>query len=205
MIDFYTWWTPNGYEIRIMLEESGLAYELHPVNLGTGEQKKPEYLAINPNGKIPAIIDRDGPGGRELRVFESGAILLYLAEKSGKLLPEDPGGRWKVIPWLMFQASAVGPYLGQAGYFRNRAPEKVPLAIEKFSAEAVRIFGVLEGQLGESEFLAGEYSIADIACFPWIRMRERFGIEIGNYPNVKRWLQVISARPAVQRGLETPS
>ena len=203
MIEFYTWWTPNGFEIRIMLEETGLEYELHPVNLGEGEQKKPEYLAINPNGKVPAIVDRNGPDGTELRIFESAAILLYLGEKSGQLLPQNPVDRWQVIPWLMFQASAVGPSLGQTGYFLNRAPEPVPHAVERFVTEAERIFGVLDRQLEEAEFLAGEYSIADIACFPWIRYHRRFGLDIEDYPSVRRWLEVISARPAVQRGLST--
>jgi GST-like protein len=203
MIDFYTWWTPSGFEVRIMLEETGLEYELHPVNLGDGEQKTPEYLAVNPNGKIPAIVDRHGPDGAELRVFESAAILLYLGEKSGKLLPQNPVDRWQVIPWLMFQASAVGPNLGQAGYFLNRAPEPVPHAVERFVAEAERIFSVLDCQLQASECLAGEYSIADIACFPWIRYHRRFGLDIDDYPSVRRWLEVISARPAVQRGLST--
>jgi GST-like protein len=202
MIDFYTWSTPNGFKVRIMLEETGLDYELHPVNLGEGEQKKPEYLAINPNGKIPAIVDRDGPGGDALTIFESGAILLYLAEKSGKLLPEGPAGRWQVISWLMFQMGGIGPFLGQAGYFLNRAPEPVPHAVERFVDEAERLYGVVDRRLSEVEFLAGDYSIADIASYPWMRNHQRFGLDVADYPNVGRWLQTVAERPAVQRGLE---
>ncbi len=204
MIDLYTWSTPNGFKVQIMLEETGLDYELHPVNLGEGEQKKPGYLAINPNGKIPAIIDRDGPGGDPLTIFESGAILLYLAEKSRMFLPEEPDLRWQVISWLMFQMGGIGPLLGQTGYFLHRAPEPVPHAVERFVDEAERIYGVVDRRLEEFEFLAGDYSIADIASYPWMRNHERFGIDIADYPNVGRWLDTISARPAVQRGLAIP-
>jgi len=202
MIDFYTWSSPNGAKVRIMLEETGLDYELHPVNLGEGEQKKPEFLKINPNGKIPAIVDRDGPGGDEVKAFESGAILLYLAEKSGKFLPEDPAGRWRVTSWLMFQMAGIGPSLAQAGYFLNRAPEPVPHAVERSVNEAERLYEVIDQRLGEVEFFAGNYSIADIASFPWMRNHQRFGLDIAEYPNVQRWLQTIAERPAVQRGLE---
>jgi GST-like protein len=201
MIDLYTWSSPNGSKGRIMLEETGLDYDLHPVNLGQGEQKTPEYLTINPNGKIPAIVDRDGPGGDELTIFESGAILIYLAEKSGKFLPQDPTGRWRAISWLMFQMAGLGPSLAQAGYFVNRAPEPVPHAVERFVDEAERLYGVVDRRLAEVEFLAGDYSIADIACFPWMRNHQRFSVDIGDYPNVSRWLESISSRPAVQRGL----
>jgi len=202
MIDLYTWSSPNGSKVQIMLEETGLDYELHPVNLGEGEQNKSDYLAINPNGKIPAIVDRDGPGGDEVTVFESGAILLYLAEKSGKYLPEDPAGRWRVTSWLMFQMAGIGPSLAQAGYFLNRAPEPVPHAVERSINEAERLYGVVNRRLAEAEFLAGDYSIADIACYPWMRNHQRFGLDIADYPNVGRWLETIGARPAVQRGLE---
>jgi GST-like protein len=202
MIDLYTWSSPNGSKVQIMLEETGLDYELNPVNLDEGEQKKPGYLAINPNGKIPAIIDRDGPGGDEVTVFESGAILLYLAEKSGKFLPEDPAGRWRVTSWLMFQMAAIGPSLAQAGYFLNRAPEPVPHAVERSINETERLYGVVDQRLSEAEFLAGEYSIADIASYPWMRNHQRFGLDIGDFPNVQRWLQTIAERPAVLRGLE---
>ena len=187
-----------------MLEETGLDYELHPVNLGEGEQNKSDYLAINPNGKIPAIVDRDGPGGDEVTVFESGAILLYLAEKSGKYLPEDPAVRWRVTSWLMFQMAGIGPSLAQAGYFLNRAPEPVPHAVERSINEAERLYGVVDRRLAEAEFLAGDYSIADIASFPWMRNHQRFGLDIADYPNVGRWLETIGARPAVQRGLAQP-
>ncbi len=201
MIDLYTWSTPNGHKAQIMLEETGLEYRLHPVNLQEGEQHAPEYLAISPGGKIPAIIDHDGPGGEELPIFESGAILLYLAEKSGRFLPADPRGRWQALEWLMFQMGGVGPMLGQAGYFRNRAPEAIPSVIERFTSEAGHLYGVVDRRLADREFLAGDYSIADIACFPWLRVFERLGIDIGDFPAVSRWLGAIAARPAVQRGL----
>ena len=201
MIDLYTSSTPNGHEIQIMLEESGLEYSLHPVNLGEREQFSAEFLAINPNSKIPAIVDQEGPGGEKIVVFESGAILLYLAEKSGQFVPRDPRGRWQVVQWLMLQMSGIGPFFGQLGYFRNRAPEPVPAAIEKYGREVERLYGVVDGRLGEVEFLAVEYSIADMACFPWMRIYPRFGVDIEAFPNVVRWLGVIGARPAVQRGL----
>jgi len=204
MIDLYTWSSPNGLKVRIMFEETGLDYELYPVNLGEGEQKKPDYLAINPNGKIPAIVDRDGPGGDEVTIFESGAILLYLAEKSGMFLPEEPNEKWQVISWLMFQMAGIGPSLAQAGYFLNRAPEPVPHAVERSVNEAERLFGVVDRRLSEAEFIAGDYSIADIASFPWLRIHQRFGLDVADYPNVGRWLESISERPAVQRGLAQP-
>jgi len=203
MIDFYTASSPNGAKVRILLEETGLEYALHRVNLSEGEQKKPDYLAINPNGKIPAVVDRDGPGGEELKIFESGAILLYLAEKSGKFLPRDPEARWQAISWLMFQMAGLGPSLAQAGYFLNRAPEPVPHAVERFVTESERLYGVVDRRLAEVEFLAGDYSIADMACFPWMRNHRRFSVDIEDYPNVARWLATISARPAVQRGISS--
>ena len=201
MIDLYSWSTPNGHKAQIMLEETGLDYDLHAVNLGEGEQHAPEYLAVSPNAKIPAIIDHDGPGGEALPIFESGAILLYLAEKIGSFLPTEPQPRWQAISWLMLQMGGVGPMLGQAGYFRNLAPEPVPAAIVRFTREAERLFDVVDRRLAEAEFLAGEYSIADIACFPWMRVHQRLGIDVENYPNVAGWLQTINARPAVKRGL----
>jgi GST-like protein len=204
MIDLYTWSTPNGQKVQIMFEETGFEYLLHPVNLGEGEQHASEYLAVNPNAKIPAIIDHDGPGGEALPIFESGAILLYLAEKSGSFLPADPQPRWQAISWLMFQMGGIGPMLGQAGYFRNLAPEPVPAAIERFTRETERLYGVVDRRLAEAEFLAGEYSIADIACFPWLRVHQRLGIDVEDYPNVTRWLETINARPAVKRGLALP-
>jgi len=202
MIDVHTWSTPNGYKVLIMLEETGLEHRVHPVDLGKGEQQQPEFLAINPNGKIPAIVDSDFPGGDPLPIFESGAILLYLAEKSGRFLPADPHERWQVISWLMFQMGGIGPMLGQAGYFLNRAPEPVPFAVERYVAEAERLYGVVDRRLSNQEYLAGDYSIADIACFPWMRAPQRFGLDVADYPNVSRWLETIESRPAVQRGLD---
>jgi len=201
MIDLYTWPTPNGHKVQIMLEETGLDYRIHPVDLGENEQFEPEFLAISPSGKIPAIIDDDGPGGERLPIFESGAILLYLAEKSGLFLPPDPSGRWEAISWLMFQMGGIGPMLGQAGYFLNKAPEPVPAAIERYTCETERLYDVVDRRLAEVEFLAGEYSIADIACFPWLRVHERLGTDVEDYPNVARWLATINGRPTVRRGL----
>ena len=184
-----------------MLEETGLKYELHLVKLSDGEQFSAEFLAVNPNGKIPAMIDREGPGGA-VTIFESGAMLLYLAEKSSQFLSSDPHRRWQAISWMMFQTAGVGPNFGHAGYYRNRAPEPVPAVAERFSKEVNRLFTVLEGQLAGEEYLAGTYSIADIAGFPWLRMYERMGIAIDQFPNVARWLESIAKRPAVQRVLK---
>jgi len=204
MIDLYTWPTPNGHKVQIMLEETELEYRIHPVDLGEKEQFEPEFLAISPSGKIPAIVDDDGPGGEGLSIFESGAILLYLAEKSGMLLPPDPSGRWEAISWLMFQMGGIGPMLGQAGYFLNKAPKPVPAAIERYTRETARLYGVVDRRLAEVEFLAGDYSIADIGSFPWLRVYERLGIDVEDYPDVARWLDTINARPAVRRGLALP-
>ena len=201
MIDLYTWSTPNGNKIHIMLEETGLDYRLHPVNLDKAEQKTADFLAINPNGKIPAIIDRAGPDGKPLAIFESGAILVYLAEKSGALIPSETAGKWRTMSWLMFQVGAVGPFLGQAGYFLHRASEPVPFAVERFVTEAERLYGVVESRLSESAYLAGEYSIADIACYPWMKNHQRFSIDIEEYPAIARWLDAIAARPAVTRAM----
>jgi GSH-dependent disulfide-bond oxidoreductase len=203
MIQLYTWGTPNGKKVSIMLEEIGLPYEVHAINIGQGEQMKPEYLAINPNNKIPAIIDPDGPGGKPFRLFESGAILMYLAEKSGKLWPADLAERYTVIQWLMFQMGGVGPMFGQANYF-YRLEEKVPYAIERFHKEAVRLYNVLNKELGEREYLAGAYSIADIATYPWVWRHESHHVTLADFPNVKRWYDQISQRPAVKRGMEIP-
>jgi GSH-dependent disulfide-bond oxidoreductase len=203
MMQFYTWATPNGRKVSIMLEEVGLAYEVHAVNLGQGEQFKTDYLAINPNNKIPAIIDPEGPGGKPLALFESGAILMYLAEKTGRLWPRDARERYEVIQWLMFQMAGVGPMFGQANYFFKLA-EKVPYAIERFSQEALRLYRVLDKQLAEHEFLAGDYSIADIATYPWVGRHEGHHVELEEFPNVKRWFDTISTRPAVKRGMEVP-
>ncbi|HEY7714768.1 MAG TPA: glutathione binding-like protein [Candidatus Binatia bacterium] len=203
MIQLYTWGTPNGKKVSIMLEEIGMAYEVHPVNIAEGEQFKPEYLAINPNNKIPSIIDTEGPGGKPFTLFESGAILMYLAEKSGRLLPADMQPRYTVIQWLMFQMGGVGPMFGQANYF-YRQQEKVPFAIERFHKEALRLYGVLNKELGQREFLAGDYSIADIATYPWVWRHEMHHVKLEDFPSVKRWYDAISARPAVQRGMEIP-
>ena len=204
MIQLYTWGTPNGKKVSIMLEEIGMGYEVHPINIGQGDQMKPEYLAINPNNKIPAIIDTDGPGGKPFKLFESGAILLYLAEKSGKLWPDDLSQRYTVIQWLMFQMGGIGPMFGQANYF-YRLEEKVPYAIERFYKEAVRLYNVLDKQLGESEYLAGGvYSIADIATYPWVWRHDGHNVKLEEFSNVKRWYDKISERPAVKRGMEIP-
>jgi GST-like protein len=203
MIDVYSWATPNGHKIHIMLEELGLEYKPIPIDIGAGDQFTPEFLAISPNNKIPAIIDSDGPDGKPLALFESGAILFYLAEKTGKFLPLDPVGRYTTMQWLMFQMGGVGPMLGQAHHFRIYAPEKIEYAVNRYSNEARRLYGVMDKQLGVTRFLAGnDYSIADIATFPWTRSWKNQGIELDEFPNVKRWFDEISKRPAVIRGVE---
>lgn len=198
MIELYTWTTPNGYKPLVMLEEIGLPYEIRPVNIGTGDQQKPEYLRINPNGKIPAIIDRSATPEPEA-VFESGAILIYLAEKTGKLLPSSGPGRSRTLEWLMFQMGGVGPMLGQLGHFKLAAPEKIPYAIERYQKESERLYKVLDGRLAEAPYLAGDYSIADIATYPWVSTPERVGIALEAFPSVARWISAIRARPAVTR------
>ena len=203
MIQLYTWDTPNGKKVSIMLEEIGVPYEVHSVNLRQNDQMKPEYLAINPNNKIPAIVDTDGPGGRPFTLFESGAILMYLAEKSGKLWPQDMRHRYQVIQWLMFQMGGVGPMFGQANFF-FRLQEKVPYAIERFRKEALRLYNVLDKELGQREYLAGEYTIADIATYPWVWRHDVHQVKLEEFPNVKRWFDAIAARPAVKRGMEVP-
>ncbi|NJL97454.1 MAG: glutathione S-transferase family protein [Synechococcaceae cyanobacterium SM2_3_2] len=202
MIDLYAWPTPNAYKISILLEEVGIPYQVSPVNIGQGDQFKPDFLKISPNNKMPAIVDPDGPGGAAFSLFESGAILIYLADKSGQLLPTELGSRYRVIEWLMFQMGGVGPMLGQAHHFRHYAPEQVPYAINRYTNEATRLYGVLDRRLSEVEYLAGEYSIADIATFPWLRGYANQGQDLNDYPQVKRWFEAIDQRPAVQRGLE---
>jgi GSH-dependent disulfide-bond oxidoreductase len=203
MIQLYTWGTPNGKKVSIMLEEVELPYEVHPIDLAKGDQLKPEYLAINPNNKIPAIIDTEGPGGKPFKLFESGAILMYLAEKTGKFLPHEMAKRYEVIQWLMFQMGGVGPMFGQANYF-YRLEEKVPFAIERYYKEAIRLYNVLEQALAQKDYLAGEYSIADIATYPWVGRHDGHNVKLEEFPKVKRWFDAISRRPAVKRGMEIP-
>ena len=204
MIDLYTWKTPNGHKISIMLEEIKLPYRVHTVDISQKQQFTEEFLRINPNNKIPAIVDQNGPGNKPLAVFESGAILIYLAEKSGQLLSQDPVQRIEALQWLMFQMAGFGPMLGQAHHFLRYAPEKVPYAIERYSNEAKRLYGVLNKRLSEVDYLAHEYSIADIACFTWANYHEYQNIDLNSYPHVKRWYQAIAARPAVQKGMQVP-
>ena len=203
MIQLYTWATPNGKKASIMLEEVELPYEVRPIDIAKGDQLKPEYLAINPNNKIPAIIDTEGPGGKPLKLFESGAILMYLAEKTGKFLPQEMAKRYEVIQWLMFQMGGVGPMFGQANYF-YKLEEKVPFAIERYYKESIRMYKVLEQLLGQRDYLAGQYSIADIATYPWVGRHDGHNVKLEEFPNVKRWFEVISQRPAVKRGMEIP-
>ncbi len=201
MIQLWTWPTPNGQKVHIALEELGVPYEIVPVDIGAGDQFRPAFLAITPNHRIPAIVDTDGPSGT-LPLFESGAILLYLAEKYGALLPKDPGTRAVAYQWLMFQMGSVGPMFGQHGHFAHYAKEKVPYAIERYTNEVVRILRVLDKRLSQAEWLAGEeYSVADIATFPWTRGSPQRGVEMGKFPHVSRWHAALEARPAVQRGL----
>ncbi len=201
MIDLYTWPTPNGHKVHIMLEETGLDYRVFPIDINKGDQFAPEFLAISPNNKMPAMIDHDGPGAKPYSLFESGAILMYLAEKTGRFMPTDMAGRYRVIQWLMFQMGGIGPLLGQAHHFRIYAPMQIPYAVERYTNEAARLYTVMDQRLAESEFLADDYSIADIACFPWLRRPERQGQSHDDFPNLKRWFDTIAARPAVQRGV----
>jgi GSH-dependent disulfide-bond oxidoreductase len=202
-IDLYSWPTPNGHKIHIMLEECELPYLVHAVDIGAGDQFDPKFLAISPNNKIPAIVDPDGPDGRPLSVFESGAILIYLAGKTGKFLPGDERGRFVALQWLMFQMGSVGPMLGQAHHFRRYAPQQIEYAIERYTNESRRLYGVMDRRLAHAHYFAGSaYSIADIAVFPWTRSHDAQGVDFAAYPNVKRWFDEVSARPAVQRGLK---
>jgi GST-like protein len=200
-IDLYTAATPNGYKASIALEELGLDYNVHALDLGKGEQKDAEFLKINPNGRIPAIVDREAG---DFPVFESGAILLYLAEKTGRLLPASATGRWQAVQWLMFQMGGVGPMQGQANVFNRYFPERLPSVIQRYQNETRRLYEVLDGRLAETEYLAGEYSIADIANFAWVVAHEWAGVGIEGLEHVSRWLEAVSARPAVQRGLAIP-
>jgi len=205
MIDLYTWGTSNGRKASIMLEECGLPYRAHPIDIGKDDQFKPEFVAINPNSKIPAIVDPDGPEGKPFTLFESGAILVYLAGKTGRFLPASVSGKYIALQWLMFQMGGIGPIFGQVHHFLRSAKEKVPYAIERFTKENRRLYGVLDKRLGEAPFLAREYSIADIATYPWVLRHEWQQVDLAAYPNVKRWFDTISARPAVQRGIRVPS
>ncbi|MFD2251912.1 GST-like protein [Pseudochelatococcus lubricantis] len=200
-IDLYYWPTPNGWKIAIMLEEVALPYRVRPVNIGKGEQFRPEFLAISPNNRIPAIVDPDGPGGIPVSVFESGAILQYLGRKTGKLYPADERVRVEVEEWLFWQVGGLGPMAGQVHHFRIFAPEKIPYGIARYTKEVARLYRVLDRRLADREFLAGDYSIADIACVGWSKMWEWQGQDIGEFPHFRRWLEAVLARPAVQRGL----
>ena len=202
MIDVYSWPTPNGHKVHIMLEECGLPYRAHAVDISAGEQFRPEFLAISPNNKIPAIVDPDGPDGKPMSLFESGAILVYLAGKTGRFLPTDTRGKYLALQWLMFQMGGLGPMLGQAHHFRIYAPEKIEYAINRYTNEAKRLYGVMDKRLADAPYFAGDYGIADMAIFPWTRSHANQGIDLADYPNVRRWYEAISARPAVQRGVQ---
>jgi GSH-dependent disulfide-bond oxidoreductase len=201
MIDLYTAATPNGHKASIALEELGLPYALKVLDLTAGEQKRPDFLAINPNGRIPAIVDHDADG---FAVFESGAVLIYLAEKTGRLMPTDVKGRSRVLQWLMFQMGGIGPMMGQANVFFRYFPEKIPAVIDRYQGETKRLFRVLDTHLKDHEYLAGDYSIADIANWAWVRTHRWSGVDIDDLPHLKRWRDTIRARPAVQRGIEMP-
>ena len=206
MIDIYSWPTPNGHKVHIMLEETGLPYRVHAVNIRAGDQFKPEFLRISPNNRIPAIVDHDGLRGKPISLFESGAILVYLAGKTGKLLPHDLHQRYAALQWLMWQMGGVGPMFGQANHFRAYSVEKISYAIERYTNEANRLTNILDKRLGEARYLAGgEYSIADIAVFPWMRNADKRGINMAEYPYAQRWFGAINARPAVQRALQVLS
>jgi GST-like protein len=205
MIELYTWGTPNGRKVSIMLEEIGLPYNVHRININQREQFAPEFVAISPSSKIPAIVDPDGPDGQPMSMFESGAILIYLAGKTGKLLPETLRARYEVLQWLMFQMGHIGPMFGQVHHFVRNAKVEVPYAIERYINEKNRLYQVLDRRLGEAEYLAaGEYTIADIATYPWVARFEWHKTDLADYPNVKRWFDGISARPAVKRGMAVP-
>ncbi len=201
-IEVYSWATPNGHKVHIMLEECGLPYRVVPIDIGAGAQFGHDFLAISPNNKIPAIVDPEGPDGQPIKLFESGAILLYLAGKTGRLLPDTTTGRYEVLQWLMFQIGGLGPMLGQAHHFRIYAPEKLPYAVERYSNEAKRLYGVLDRRLAKSRYIGcQDYSIADIAVFPWLRAWKNQGIAWVDYPHLKGWFDEIAARPAVKRGV----
>jgi GST-like protein len=205
VIDLYTWSTPNGRKVSIMLEETALPYKVHAINIGQNNQFKPEFIKLNPNSKIPAIVDSDGPDGEPMAMMESGAILVYLAGKTGKFLPASTRGKYEALQWLMFQMGGVGPIFGQVHHFLRAAKEAVPYAIERYTRETQRLYGVLDARLKDRDYLAGEYSIADIATYPWVARYEWHKTDLNAYPHVKRWFDAISARPAVQRGMKVPA
>ena len=203
MIDLYSWPTPNGIKLHITIEELGIQYIMHPVNIGKGEQFEPEFLKISPNNKIPALVDQDGPGGKPYAVFETGAMMMYLAEKAGKLMPSDIAGRYEVIQWLMFQMGGVGPMFGQYSHFTTYAPETFGYSVDRYTKECLRLYGVMDRRLADKPYLAGDdYSIADIACYSWVYAYERRGFDISDNKNVLRWIEEIGARPAVQKGCD---
>jgi GST-like protein len=201
MIDLYYWPTPNGQKISILLEECDLSYRVIPVNILKGEQFQPSFLALNPNNKIPAIIDSDGPDDAAYGLFESGAIMIYLAEKAGRFIGTGPRTRFGVLQWLMFQVGGVGPMFGQCGHFLGYAPEPIPYAIDRYRNETLRLYGVMDRRLAECDYLAGDYSIADMAVWPWVHVRWLHKIDLDDFPHVRRWYEAIAARPAVQRGV----
>lgn len=203
MLDLYFWPTPNGYKVSILLEELEVPYRVVPVHIGKGAQFEPAYLTINPNSKIPALVDTDSPDGRPISIFESGAVMMYLAEKHGfRFMPGEVRGRYAVVQWLMFQMAGVGPMLGQAHHFRNYAPEKIDYAIRRYTSEAGRLYSIVDRRLGESEYLAGpDYSIADMAVYPWLRAHKLQGQKIEEFPNLQRWYTQLRARPGVKRGI----
>ena len=205
MIDLYTWSTPNGRKVSIMLEECGLPYRVFPVNIGKGEQFRPEFLAISPNNRILGIVDPEGPDGKPINLFESGAILIYLSEKTGKFLPQAARARYVALQWLMFQMGGVGPMFGQAHHFLRSAKEQVPYGIKRYTDETRRLYGVLDKRLQQAAYLADEYSIADIATFPWVARFEWHKVDLNEFPAVKRWFDLIAARPAVARGMAVPT
>jgi GSH-dependent disulfide-bond oxidoreductase len=199
-IELFYWPTPNGQKASIMLEEVGLPYMVRPVNILKGEQFDPAFLAVNPNNKVPAIIDPDGPDGTPIAVFESGAVLVYLAEKTGKLLPAKGAARYRALQWLFFQVGGVGPMFGQLGHFKGYAPEPIPYAMDRYRNETLRLYGVMDEQLARSEYLAGDYSVADVAVYPWVDVRWFHEIDLSAFPNVARWFEAVSRRDPVARG-----
>jgi GSH-dependent disulfide-bond oxidoreductase len=206
MIDIYSWPTPNGHKVHIMLEETGLPYRVHGINIRAGDQFKPEFLEISPNNRIPAIVDHDGPNGKPISLFESGAILIYLAGKTGKFLPLDLHQRYAALQWLMWQMGGIGPMFGQANHFRAYSVEKIAYAVERYTNEANRLTSVMDKRLAAARYLAGdEYSVADIAVFPWMRNADKRGVNMPEYPHVERWFNAINARPAVERALQVLS